>query len=421
MNGNVVITGFGGLTASGTDIESSWNAIKQGHSGIAPSTQCASDAWEYPMAAEIKEYNPRKMLYDKKLLKVISKQDVLGIHAASQAVEHSGIIPYRDSLSETEAFNDKTGVYVGSPGNKFQQQYEFMPLFAKAKKEMPVFAQELFNTVHPMWLLKILPNNVLAYTGIQYGFKGANQNITNHAVSGLQAIMEAAHAIQSGQIDRAVVVAYDIACEPQGVVYYGELGTLSSFAIKSFDADRDGTILGEGAGAIVLESQTSAQARHAKIYGEILAGASTTEAHGIFTIDENGSGLDRTVAQTLSQARISPSDVGLVTAHANGNKLSDSTEAQVIQQQFGNRTLPVTGFKWSIGHTIAAAGVLDTIFTLLALREGQAPGIATLAKVADDCQPLAVSAQSQATTSSIGLIHARGFSSMNAALLIRAQ
>src|SRR5208283_989287 len=120
---------------------------------------------------------------------------------------------------------------------------------------MQTFAKHLFDEVHPMWLLRILPNNVLAYTGITYGFKGPNHNITNHAVGGTQAILEAYHAIRSGQADRAVVVAYDMGVEPQALFYYKQLGVVSERHLKPFDSEHDGTILADGAAALVLESE----------------------------------------------------------------------------------------------------------------------------------------------------------------------
>jgi 3-oxoacyl-[acyl-carrier-protein] synthase-1 len=163
------------------------------------------------------------------------------------------MIVYRDTLPHKNPFNEQTAVFVGSPGNKYLQQYDFLPLLAKTHN-MQQFAQQLFETVHPMWLLRILPNNVLAYTGITYEFKGANHNITNHAVGGTQALLEAYHAIRSGQAERAVVVAYDMAIEPQALFYYEQLGVLSNQHLKPFDEAHDGTILAEGAAALVLES-----------------------------------------------------------------------------------------------------------------------------------------------------------------------
>lgn len=419
MSQSVLITGIGGLTAVGMDIESSWQAIKAGQSGIAPITQWDSTEWQFNLAAQLAEYNPRQLIKDRKLLKLISKQDVFGINAANQAVDGSGLIEYRDSLPDASEFNDRTGIYVGSPGNKFQQTYDFLPLMAKSKNDMQVFAEQLFSEVHPMWLLKILPNNVLAYVGIEYQFKGPNQNITNHAVSGMQAMIEAMAAIKQGIIDRAIVVAYDIGFDAQSYLYYGQVGTLSQQGLKSFDKEADGTVLGEGAGAIILESEQSAKARQATVYGQVLSGCAVSEAQGIFALDKQGEGLARSVQASLDQAKLTASDIGMITAHANGNPASDHSEAHTIRQLFNQQT-PVTGFKWSVGHTLAAGGVLDTIFTLRALQEKHIPGIHSLKQVADQCQGINVSANAGSPSSASALVMARGFGSMQASIVIQA-
>lgn len=418
----VVITGFSALTSLGLDFSTSWEQLKLGKTGIAPLSEGNKwDIGEYPysLAGELKEFDPRQKIFDKKILKVISRHDVYGLDAAQQAMNHSGLLEYRSNLADQTEFNERSGMYVGSPGNKYYQQYEFIPLFANSKGDTREFATELFSQVNPMWLLKILPNNVLAYAAIHYGFKGANQNITNHGVSGLQAIIEAFHAIQYGLIDRALVIAYDAAVEPQSILYFGESGLLSAKGIKPFDQQRDGTVLAEGAGAILLESASAAKARNAKTYGEILAGASASEAMGIFSLEENGEGLSRLMQQTLDEAQITTSDIGMITAHGNGNILSDASEAQAISDVFATQA-PVTSFKWATGHTLSAAGVIDSLFTLAALRENSAPGIATLQQLAADCENISVSTSSQPVNSPLGLVLNRGFGGFNASLVIKA-
>ncbi len=174
------LPGLGALTASGLTVADTWQAILAGQSSLADLKQWDISAWSHRLAGEIPDCNLAKLLPDRKLAKAISRQDAFGINAAMQAIEHSQLLPYRETLACTEAFNDKTGIYVGSPGNKYYQQYDFLPLLAKTGQDMQAFAAQLFDEVHPMWLLRILPNNVLAYTGITYGFKGANHNVTNH-------------------------------------------------------------------------------------------------------------------------------------------------------------------------------------------------------------------------------------------------
>ena len=418
----VFITGLSALTAAGATVDDTWTSVLTGKTGIDEIKQWDLSTWTHRLGGELKDYQPAKMLPDRKLMKVISRQDVLGINAAMQAVEHSQFLAYRETLESTEVFNDETAVFVGSPGNKYYQQYDFLPLMAKTDGDMHAFATQLFSEVHPTWLLRILPNNVLAYTGIHYGFKGVNHNIANHAVGGIQAIIEAYQSIRNGQAARAVVVAYDVGTEPQALFYYEKLGVLSAQHLKPFDAEQDGTIMAEGAASLVLESEASARARGAVCYGEIVSGMSATEAAGLFSVEADGSQLAALLERTLDAAQLNATDIGLVVAHGNGNQQSDTSEAGAIHHVFGEYAVPVTAFKWSMGHTICASGVLDTVLATRALQEKCVPGIASLSQLAHSCEGLNAQSQTRdlATDKPYALVINRGFASMNACLVIKA-
>lgn len=419
-NNRVFITGVSALTACGLNAEDTWNAIMNGKTGIDQIQQWEIPSWECRLGGELKNFQPAKMLPDRKLIKVISRQDVMGINAAVQAVEDSNLISYRDTISNPDEFNDKSGVYVGSPGNKYYQQYDFLPLLAKTGGDMKHFAQELFNEVHPMWLLRILPNNVLAYTGITYGFKGPNHNVTNHAVGGMQALIEAYHAIKSGQAERAVVVGYDICTEPQAIFYYDKLGVLSNRHLKPFDKEHDGTVLAEGAAALVLESEASVLARSAKCYGEILAGGSSTESKGLFTLEAEGKHFGALISATLDKAQVSPNDIGVIVAHGNGNPKSDDSEACAVNSVFADTEIPVTAFKWATGHTVCASGVLDVALASYALQKKSIPGIANFSEAAKECHGLNLSREHRVLPNEKhALVLNRGYASMNACLVIK--
>ena len=412
----VFITGRSALTASGATADDTWQSILTGVNGLDEITQWDLSQWSHRLGGELKGFRPAQMLPDRKLIKVISRQDAMGIHAAVQAIEHSQML-MQDDLA------DETAVYVGSPGNKYLQQYDFLPLLAKSKADMQPFATQLFDEVHPTWLLRILPNNVLAYTGITYGFKGPNHNVTNHAVSGTQAILEAYHAIRSGQAQRAVVVAYDVGIEPQALFYYEKLGVLSARHLKPFDSEHDGTVLAEGAAALVLESEACVAARGAKTYAEILGGMSASEGSGLFSIDTEGQHLTQLMTNSIEATGLQVDDIGLVVAHGNGNVKSDESEAKAIREVFANtsNTLPVTAFKWSMGHTLCASGILDAVLTTYALENKCAPGIANLKNIAPTCDGLSLSATHQALSpKTSALMINRGFASMNACLVIKA-
>lgn len=418
----VFITGLSALTACGDTADKTWAAVMAGESGLGEIKQWDLASWTHRLGGELKNFQPAHMLPDRKLMKVISRQDVMGINAAMQAVDHSQLINYRDTLNSADAFNEETAVFVGSPGNKYFQQYDFLPLLAKTGKDMQQFANQLFSEVHPMWLLRILPNNVLAYTGITYGFKGTNQNVTNHAVGGTQAMIEAYQAIKNGQAERAIVVAYDIATEPQALFYYDKLGVLSARHLKPFDHEHDGTLMGEGAAALVLESEGSVRARSAICYGEMVGGVSASEAEGLFSLETEGEHLTLLLTRFLQQHQLSPEDIGLVVAHGNGNQKSDISEAHAIRGVFGDYDVPVTAFKWAMGHTICASGVLDAVLTTYALQAKCIPGIANLEKLAADCQGLNASSEQRALTSNkqCAILINRGFASMNACLVIKS-
>ncbi len=420
----VFITGKGAVTATGMTADATWDALLAGRQGLGELKLWDVSTWSHRVVGELQDYQPASMLPDRKLLKVISRQDVYGINAGMQAVVDSQLLPYRDQLDESAqtAFGEEFALYVGSPGNKYFQQYDFLPLMTRSQGDMKVFAEHLFSDVHPMWLLRILPNNVLAYLGITYGIKGPNHNMTNHAVSGMQALLEAYEAIASGEVQRALVVGYDIGTDPQALFYYDKLGLLSAHDLKPFDARHDGTILAEGASALILESEEAARSRSAHCYAEVLGGSTATEARGLFSIDPEGQALQALLAQTLQRCEIAPQDLGMIIAHGNGSYLSDITEASAISAVLAGEPVPVSAFKWSMGHTLCASGVLDTVLGLYALQAQCVPGIANLTDVAQECVALNVSQQSRAWSAQKEhlLIVNRGFAGMNACVVLRA-
>lgn len=423
-NNKVYITGLSALTASGQTLNETWANIIDGKSSIKNIENWDVKDLPVNIGAEIPNVSA-KMLPDKKLKKVISKQDIFGINAAQQAMQHSGLIEYQQSLEENNSaeinrFRDRSGIYVGSPGNKYFQQYDFLPLISQANGDMQKFAENLFSEVHPMWLLRSLPNNVLAYVGITHNFKGANHNITNHAVSGAQAIIEAYNAIRAGQIDRACVIAYDLGTEPQALYYYDRLGLLSKTSLKPFANDHDGTVLAEGASAIILESESSIHERGATMHAELVGGASRTEGSGLFGIQEEGEELTNLLNSTISKLQLTPSDFGLIVAHGNGNPKSDISECTALMNTNLANT-PTTAFKWAMGHTLCASGILDTCLAVKSLQNGVAPGIPNLDAIANKCQNIQLSNKQQDISASAkhALIINRGFAGMNACIIIK--
>lgn len=418
MQNGIAITGFGCLTAAGADVAATWEAVLAGVSGIREAETWDSSGWPWRLAGEIPDYSPRDLVSDRKLLKFITRQDVIGLNAVAQAVNLSGIIEYRDELADPTSFNDRTGVFVGSPATKHRYQHDFLSPLANSAGNSREFGVRAMDDVHPMWLLRTLPNNVLAYVGIQYDFKGANANVTAHGVSGSQAIAEACRYLRDGAIDRAIVVGYDSASELEALPYYASVGLLSTRGLRPFDRNRDGTVLGEGAGALVLERRDAAEHRDARIYGEVLGSSVVAEAEGLLSVREDGEGVSRAIRLALEDSKLRPDEIGMVSAHANGSRVSDAGEARAFSENFGASSIPVTGFKWSLSHTIAASGAIESILTLLCLADGRVPGIANLEELAPECQGVSVSATEQKTRSSVGIVVSRAFGGLNSCIVL---
>ncbi len=211
--------------------------------------------------------------------------------------------------------------------------------------------------------------------------KGANACITNHSVGGALAVIEAAEALRNGEADRAIAIGHDTPIEPQNVLYYHECGLLSRDALRPFDAARDGSVFGEGAGALALETEAAARARNAPVVGEVLGGGFVSEASGLLAIRDDGDGVVRAIEAALADAQLRADDVGMIVAHGNGTRAvrciggvprSGASSAM--------RCPPVTAFKWALGHLIAAAGIVETTIALAALHARTVPGIAALSK-----------------------------------------
>ena len=418
----IVVTGTGAVCAAGMRPDAILDAVRAGRSAIGPVRQWDTTGWPVQCAGEVADFDARKLVDDRKLHKLIRRTDLFGLYAASTAIDASGILPHRASQDETAAalYSDRTGVYVGSGGGSYQNQYDYFPLLTAAADELPAFGRELANTVNPMWLLRTLPNNVLGHIGIRHGLKGPNACITNHSVGGMLAVIEAMEGLRQGEADRAVAVGHDTPIEPQMVLYYHRLGLLAAEALRPFDARHDGSLFGEGAGALMLETEASAAGRNATVYGAILGGGYACEAQGLIAIRDDGDGVARAIGEALDDAQLAPADVGMIVAHGNGTPASDASEAAAIRRVFGAAAPPVTAFKWAFGHLIAAAGIVDVVLALAALGRRDVPGIATLARLDDDCADLPVSTAPQVPRSDVALILSRGFAGTDAALLVRA-
>jgi len=417
----VVVTGHGAICAAGKSPDEIWDAVRGGRTAIRPIQQWDTSGWPASLAGEIRDLDPRELVEDRKVHKLIQRGDLLGLYAAGRALDASGLLAYRDTLDPAgaAAVNDGTGVYAGAGVGGYQNEYEFFPLLTAAKGDLDVFGRELAATVHPMWLLRSMPNNVVCHVGIRHGLKGPNACVTNHSVSGSLAVAEAAAALRAGEADRALAIGHDAPIEPQVVLYYHQLGLMAADAVRPFDAGRSGSLLGEGAAALLLETDAAAADRGAPVLGEFLGSGCATDAEGLLPIRDDGDGLASAIAMALEDAEMRPAEVGMIVAHGSATRVSDATEALAIRRVFGATIPPVTAFKWAFGHPLAASGILDSVLALLALRHRAVPGVGTLRELDPDLGSFPVSAKLQAPRSDVALVLNRSFGGSNTALLFR--
>lgn len=422
----IVFTGSGIVCGAGGSVAEVWEKLLSGETAVRTFTRFDPTRWPVKVASEVL-LSERDLVSDRKLHKTISRTDMFGIYAAERALADSGLPEHRDALPEADQaqWNDRTGLVVGSGGGAYTSNYDYLPLMAEAEADpegaLPHFGRELSNQVTPMWLLKNLPNNVLCHVGIRGNYKGTNACITNQCSGGILAVAEAACAITNGEADRVAAAGHDSPFEPEMVYYYHKLGLMSGAAPRPFDGARDGTVFGEGAAALVLERESEATARGAKVIGEFLGFGCCNEANGIVDLADDGEGVSRALEEALANAGLTKDEVGLICAHGNGNQASDRTEAMGIQRVFGEKVPPVTAFKWCYGHLIAASGIVDIVMTLEALKRGVVPGVATLESVDPAIGAFPISKRAESLQGKVALVICRGFGGMNVVVALRGR
>src|SRR5215470_755151 len=303
----VVVTGTGAICGAGSAPAEILERMRAGRSAIAPIRQWDTAGWPIGIAAEVQDYNPAALVDDRKLHKLVRRSDLFGLYAAGRAIDESGLVAYRQRLDAdaAAALNERSGAYIGAGGGAYQNQYEFLPLLTAADGSLATFGRELSASVNPMWLLRSLPNNVLCHIGIRYGLKGANACVTNHALSGILAVVEAVEALRGNEADRAVAVGHDAPIEPQMVLYYARTGLFAVDSLRPFDAGRTGSLFGEGAGALIVETEAAAAERRAPVLGEILGSGVAAESAGLFAIRDDGEGIGRAITLALDDAGVS--------------------------------------------------------------------------------------------------------------------
>ena len=408
----VVITGAGALTPIGNTLREFWDGLSQGKSGAAPITKFDTTLFKTKFACEVKGFDPTSIMDRKDARKL----DPFAQYA--MAVADEAIV---DSKMDLEKVNkDRVGVIWGSGiGGLFTFQEE-MRAFA-AGDGTPRF--------NPFFIPKMIPDLSAGHISIKYGFQGPNYVTVSACASSTHAIYDAYTYVKLGKADIIVSGGSEAAICIAGVGGFNALKALSErndspeTASRPYDKTRDGFVLGEGAGALILEEYEHAVKRGAKIYGEIIGGGMSADAYHITAPHPEGTGIIKVMQYALEEAGIKPEEVDYINTHGTSTPLGDIGEIKAIQKVFGEHAykLNISSTKSMTGHLLGAAGAIEAIACLLALNEGIVPPTINHTTDDDELDPRLnlTFNTAQKKNVKVALSNTFGFGGHNASVIIR--
>nr|WP_320012092.1 beta-ketoacyl-ACP synthase II [uncultured Desulfobulbus sp.] len=375
MKRRVVVTGIGLVTPLGIGTQETWNALINGTSGVGPITRFDASDQASQIAAEVKDFNP-ELWFEKKQAKNLDAFVQYGVAAADMAWKSSG-------LSITDANVDRVGVITGCGMGGLPTIEEYHSVLQKRGP----------RKITPFFIPRVIPNMPSGHISMRIGSKGPNLTQTTACAAGTHAVGEAFRHIAYGDCDIAVTGGTESVICPLAVGGFSAMKALSTrnddptTASRPFDRDRDGFIISEGAGMIVLEELESAQKRGATIYAEIIGYGQSSDAYHIAAPPEDGEGAARCMKAALRDAGVNPSDIDYINAHGTSTPLNDKCETQAIKTVFGDHAykLMVSSTKSMTGHMLGAAGGIEAAFTVMSLHNGIIPPTANLHNPDPNC------------------------------------
>jgi 3-oxoacyl-[acyl-carrier-protein] synthase II len=420
----VVVTGMGMVTPLGRDLESSWSALQEGRSGVGPISLFNAETFPTRIAAEASGFRLADYIDDSARWDDYCRNTQFALAAARMAVDHSGL--------ETMEGLDRTrfGVYLGS--GEGQQDF---PRFVKVvhqsthcgKVDTSAFTHHGLAQLHPIREAEQEPGTPAGHLASLFGARGPNANCLTACAASSQAIGEAVEIIRRGDADVMLSGGTHSMIHPFGVTGFNLLTALSTRnddptrASRPFDRDRDGFILGEGAGMLILEDLEHARARKANIYGEVVGYGSTADAFRITDSHDQGRGAIACMRQAMADAQVSPEDIDYINAHGTSTAVNDSIETLAIKRTLGETAynVPISSTKSMMGHLIAAAGSVEAIVCLLTIRDGVMPPTVNLDNPDEDCDLDYIPHEARRKVVDVTLTNSFGFGGQNIALILR--
>jgi 3-oxoacyl-[acyl-carrier-protein] synthase II len=406
----VVITGMAALTPLGGDYRTSWDNLLAMKSGIGPITRFDASAFSTRIAGEVKNFDPEAHGISPKLAKRMDRFVQFGVSAAFAALKHSG-------LPVTEKNCHRIGCMLGIGLGGLDTIETFHSRLLEAGP----------NKVSPFMIPMLISNMAPGQTAILAGIKGTNVVMTSACSSGLHAIGHAYCDILLGRSDALLTGGVESTITPMGISGFTALKALSSrnddpvHASRPFDRERDGFVMGEGAGILVVEELEHAKRRGAAIYAEIAGFGATSDAFHITAPAEDGSGLAMAMKNAMDEAGVAPGEIDHINAHGTSTPLNDACETRSVKAAFGKRAydIPICATKSQTGHLLGAAGGVESIFTILALQTGIIPGTANYAVPDPDCDLNYMVQGPRKLDPRCALCNSAGFGSTNASILYK--
>ena len=407
-NRRVVITGMGAVTSLGNDVHTFWNNIKTGQSGIDRLSRVNKDDFPAKVAAEIKDWDPVQYM-EKKEAKRMDLFTQYAVAASKMAVEDAG-------LEITDENAPRIGVWIGS-GIGGMETFE---------EQFSKFQAKGYRRVSPFFVPMLIPDMAAGQVSIQLGAKGINSCTVTACASGANSIGDAFKVIQRGDADAMITGGTEAPLTNLSFAGFASAKALSTnenpeTASRPFDKNRDGFIMGEGSGILILESLETALERGAQIYGEIAGYGSAGDAYHITSPAPEGEGAVRAMNQAIEDAGISPAEIAYVNAHGTSTELNDSFETAAIKKVFGEQAyqVAVSSTKSMTGHLLGAAGAVEAIISVKSIQESILPPTIHYETEDPACDLDYVPNQAREKEYEYALSNSLGFGGHNATLIFK--
>ena len=404
----VVVTGLGAITLIGNDVASFWQGLKDKKVGIAPITYFDTTDYKAKLAGEVKDFDPKKYM-DPKAARRMEPFSQYAVAAAGEAIAQAGL-----DMEKEDPF--RVGTSIGSGIGSLQAM----------EREHKKMLEKGPNRVNPLLVPMMISNMAVGNVAMQYGLKGKSINVVTACATGTNSIGEAFRSIQYGEADVMVAGGTESAITPLGMAGFAALTALSTnddpeTASRPFDKDRDGFVMGEGAGIVVLESLEHAQKRGAKILAEVVGYGGSNDAFHITSPAEDGSGAAYAMEMALKDAGIAPEKIDYINAHGTSTHHNDLFETMAVKKALGDHAykVKINSTKSMIGHLLGAAGGVEFIACVKSIEDGFVHATAGLKEAGEGCDLDYTMGEGVPMDIHYALTNSLGFGGVNASLVIK--